>query len=305
MIKTPTTFVIGAGGSCAYGIPAAEEIYRRAKAVNVESDIYQFLLTCSFGTRELDSFLRDLRRTPIRSLDSFLEKRQKEPDKMRAGRAFLALLVGLALGHQKHDPKDEWLGEIIHHMHRGAATFDEFIEGNNVRFVTFNFDTLIEDRISTDVAQLFDGVDDESLRNRIPVVHVHGTLPAIPANALKTPDGDGYPRHWGEWLPTAAAQINVVHDAIDDATLSAAAAAVRRAEVLCFLGFAYETVNLARLGLPAAFENGFSPHLFGSAYGLTRGQQASAAGRMKREITLGSEEQKSLAALLQFHVFRD
>jgi hypothetical protein len=41
VIKTPTTFVIGAVASCAYGLPAADEIYRRAKAVNVEPDTIQ------------------------------------------------------------------------------------------------------------------------------------------------------------------------------------------------------------------------------------------------------------------------
>src|SRR6267142_5076629 len=221
MIKTPTTFVIGAGASCSYGLPAAEGLHKAALRLEPESVLYQLLLTCAFSVEQLNGFLVDLRRNPTESIDSFLEKRQDRPDTMKVGRAVMAGLMGQVIAEirpRQPQREEDWLGYVIDRMHRGAATLRDFLNGNDhVRFVTFNFDSIIEDRIGADLQSLYGGLTDPQLASALQVlevIHVHGRLPRVPDVPLKYDSVYGPPMQWREWLPAAASQINVVLDTI-------------------------------------------------------------------------------------------
>ncbi len=47
MIRTRTTFVIGAGASCPYGLPVAGQLHANAAKLNPHSDVYQLILQSS------------------------------------------------------------------------------------------------------------------------------------------------------------------------------------------------------------------------------------------------------------------
>ena len=68
-------------------------------------------------------------------------------------------------------------------------------------------------------------------------------------------DGFGDSSEWIDWLLSALSAIRVVLDQIEHDTLLAAQRAVRRSEILCFLGFACASENLTgttldRVGFP-------------------------------------------------------
>ena len=145
MITTPTTFVIGAGAGCPYGLPASDGLHRAARELASNDDLYQMLLAITeIGAVDLNSVLEDLRTHPAGSIDAFLESRQSSDVTMRIGRHLIALLMASAIKNvgdvTKHSGDHDWLGYIIDRMRRGAPTSRDFANGNSgVRFVTFNF----------------------------------------------------------------------------------------------------------------------------------------------------------------------
>lgn len=67
MISRPTTFVIGAGGSCPYGLPTGAELLKQAKALKTETDVSQLILQSSIAPMELIEFISDIQDFPLSS----------------------------------------------------------------------------------------------------------------------------------------------------------------------------------------------------------------------------------------------
>jgi hypothetical protein len=81
---------------------------------------------------------------------------------------------------------------------------------------------------------------------------------------------------------------------------------VTSAKILCFLGFAYDRDNLSRLNLPTdLYSESGRLGIFGSAYGLSPGEQAWVSGGLGNQIQLGRTDQDCLDVPREFHIFRD
>ena len=321
MITTPTTFVIGAGASKDYGLPTSVELRNEAHGLNPHYAVYQLVLEAMLCTPEqLNNILDDLRRQGTSSIDAFLFARQDDAITMKVGRALIALLLANhfhkvsspdALGAQAPD----WLGYLIDRMHSGASNCEAFGEGNaEVRFVTFNFDSIVEDRLEKALRNLYRGAAEARLQAAVKVVqsqiiHVHGQLAPPPRSPLRL-DGFGDSNEWIDWLLSALSEIRVVLDQIEHDTLLAAQRAVRRSEILCFLGFAYASENLTRLDLPNAIARGLDDetifrHIFGTAFGMRQGEAAWVTDRLTNRAVLGGESESCFDFLRNHHIFRN
>ena len=196
---------------------------------------------------------------------------------------------------QGYDENRDWLRYVIEEMRAGTRKYQDFLDGNSsVKFITFNFDSVIERRLKASVATLFEEVGqdeaDEVLR-MIPVRHVHGTLPAI--EKLKP-----------AWIEEAANSIEVTLARISESRLEKVREIIATSKILCFLGFAYYPDNLLRLfpKLPTALNQQYA---YGSAFGLLAGEQERVRTRFSSRIELGSEADECRHILRKFHVFRD
>jgi hypothetical protein len=317
MIRTPTTFVVGAGAGVGYGLPTSRDLVQRARKLKPGNDKYQLLMTAGITPGELNDFLADLRQHPARSIDAFLESRQHHQERMKVGRALLAVMMAESvIGARKdaHKPEDDWLGYVIEQMSGGAPTCLDFASLNKeVRFVTFNFDTVIEERLERDMRAIYRDSDARQLGTAIDsfkVVHVHGALPEIPTApmAIDPMHARADAQNWQKWINEASSCIHVVLDEIDKDLLKDANQSLLRASVICFLGFAYARENLERLDMrsvltPKAERS--EPVVFGSAYGLEDGERQTVRGRLLDKITLGGKDQNSLAVLRGLYIFRD
>ena len=195
----------------------------------------------------------------------------------------------------KTPTRDDWLAAVIEEMWMGAPTFSDFLQ-NHVRFVTFNFDAVIEEKINRAVRAIYRSaeVQQAQLEDKFRVIHVHGKLPPIEGVSV-------------EWMDPAASAINVVHDAnVNADEVAAALNAIRWANVICFLGFGYHKSNLQRLRLPdlLAGREG-TVHVFGSAKDLTQGEMERVQRRLNRQIMLGDSTHGCRDFLAAFDVFRD
>src|SRR5207249_863986 len=143
------------------------------------------------------------------------------------------------------------------HMSRGTARAADFANtAQNVNFITFNFDSVIEERSAQLLKGIYNG-DDGLLPAvaAIRVTHVHGHLPPPPKEPIRLtkrsagPDTEAINPKWVEWTKNSAAQVRVVLDDIDDALLGRVHQIVNQSRIICFLGFSYDKGNIAKLGL--------------------------------------------------------
>lgn len=312
MIGTPTTLVVGAGASKPYGLPVGTELFDRAKSLKPASDLYQLLRELHPEPERLDRFLADLRAHPAHSIDAFLETRQTEADVMSVGRSVLAGLMGVALQKKPTQPANaDWMGYLIGRMAEGAPTWKSFMAGNaSVRFVTFNFDTLVEQKILDDLGRRyrhqFGAVEAKETLEKIRVVHVHGRLPEwFPSGPIVSGPFNYLGSQWLSWMKEATQVINVTLDSIDETTLAVCRESVRNAAVLCFLGFSYHPDNLSKLGVPSALKKDTYQTVFGSAFGLSEGERARVRARLEVDAQLGDHNDDCLGVLRRFDILRD
>ena len=313
MITTPTTFVVGAGASKDYGLPTSVELREEAHGLKPGDTAYKLILAAGLCTPEqLNAILDDLRNQGTSSIDEFLFARQDDPLTMEVGRALIALLLGSrfsvvrSIDALRGSPQD-WLGYIIDKMQSGAKDCDAFVEGNaEVRFVTFNFDSIIEDRLEKTIRNLYRDAAEPRLQTAVialhnQIIHVHGRLPHPRLSKFETDF------QWVDWLQSARSEIRVVMDQIAPEILAAALQAVRRSDVLCFLGFAYARDNLEKLDLPKARDHGIGGkpvvrHIFGTAFGMRPGETAPVKNMLL--AVLGGEKEHCIDFLRNHHIFR-
>jgi hypothetical protein len=317
MVRTPTTFVVGAGASKPFHLPLGSDLLTRSKRLEASSYEYQLVLwQTRIEAKRFNEVLADLSKYPGPSIDDYLEKRRHSEDTQRIGRALIAAFMGVSIRgtraaeNSKPEPKQDWIKYIVRQMVDGASTFDQFVTGNAVRFVTFNFDSIIEERLHQLVSTTYDvGYDAQRLREAVPVIHVHGRLPPPPLGPPSTSIGD-VNNEWVTWLGPAAESIKVTADEIEASALSEARAAVESAEVLCFLGFSYHLTNLERLNIPGLRRDKVSRVVFGSAFGLPAGERLRVIDRLMPAAggsvpQLGGPTDTCVDVLEAFHVFRD
>jgi hypothetical protein len=327
MITKPVTFIVGAGASAPYGLPLGSTLYDLACDLP-GSDLWQLLRVAgeSRPTSEcitmdnLQEFLAELREAPVQSIDAFLEKQQHRPKTVEIGRWFIAALMGreIATHYRKAKPDEDWLAEVAEHLLSGCSCPAQFVERTHLAFVTFNFDSVIENYLSDVIKRGFIGHPDAEIaeaQNVIKVIHVHGKLPANPQwpesnNCLSSRNSE-----WLDWMRKAPAQINIIHDSsVDEAVLAEARRALTSADIICFVGLHYHEQNLKRLDVEQCVKQPTRPlhgspsastrrPLFGSAYRLTPSRR-NWVGEQLEGIRLGNDDWSCRRVLQNLYILR-
>lgn len=264
MITRSTTFVIGAGASKCCGLPLGWDMVDDARRMGKSGSGVRLLLNAladsGYGSKDdLIAFIKTINFYTGPSIDDLLEH---QPAFRNLGRLVIAALMAQAvLGKPfrmiPENRSDDWLGFVIERMLRGSGSDLSLLAsaGHRVAFVTFNFDTIIEDRLVYTVMTTY-GVTEERAKEvlaSVEVVHVHGALPPRPEF---TPD----------WVRRASEQIRIVHDDLNNDTTRRARELIARADTVCFLGFSYQRQNMNTLNLPNVVKK--DAQVFGSAYDL-------------------------------------
>jgi hypothetical protein len=318
VITKRTTFVVGAGASAPYGLPTANKLGQEAKSMNVEHDVYQLLLeVLAYSGRgdhidALAAFMKDFREHPGASIDAFLHHRRHQPETMLLGKALLAALLGRQISSlRKKVDYSDWIEHLLDFMSQDAPHAADFAAGcANVRFLTFNFDTVIEDAAARIIPKIYRG--DSGIQEAVKAVkvtHIHGVLPPLPREhlsnrrAANSYRGNGINGEWIKWTSAASQQIQIVLEEIDAELLDSVESAVAKSEILCFLGFSYDRANLVKLGIPRRLNND-SQTKFGSAFGLSDAKREEVTERFDSFIKLGAENWGCVDLLNRIHILR-
>jgi len=249
MLSKPTVFVLGAGASMPYHFPSGE---------GLEREIINSLADCNagewgrelremFNTTVLCTFQEKLRYARAGSVDAFLEH---NADFLEVGKACIArALIPREKDHALFEGKTDSWYDCLWQRLRGGSVAD--LQRQNVTFVTFNYDRSLEHYLHRVITNLY-GVDEPTARTvmaTMPIIHVHGCLGALVAEGDDDSSGRQYsPALTVDAIRRAMSGIRIVHEEAEgDPVFQQAREALCRAEVVCFMGFGFNSTNVDRL----------------------------------------------------------
>ncbi len=253
MIKDSTVFLVGAGGSAPYLFPSGQKLLHEARMYS-PSQIHEETGKRHSLTQAIE-FRETMRAAQSDSIDSVLEYR---PDLNEIGRSWIASLILRAEFNSRnfYPAEDDWIGYLFRQI--DAGSFQDFCD-RPVCFITYNYDRLIEQRITAGLLSKFKPTPEQIARywTDRPVIHLHGAVGAflkgapdyVPFGAAEW-EGADWVEHIPRYLEKAANSIKVVHQAASDSEqYSAARMTFKEAANAFFMGFSFGRVNVDRLEL--------------------------------------------------------
>ena len=262
MIRKKTVLVVGAGGSCSYDFPSGAGLLWDARSTSVQT--LREITRNYYPDRIVGEFLAALTECESDSLDNLLEFRA---DADHIARLYMASRILRAEDNARRAFKDQsdWLGYLFQKMDARWPERTDFGQ-NAVTFVTYNYDRLIEHRISQGLRARYRHTDSQVEENieqfwvNHPVLHLHGSTgefgrKIIPYGA-RTSDRENIEDAIANVIERASNGIQVVHQVDGNSTaFQAARKALSEAERVVFLGFSFGETNVDRLDLSAIAAN--------------------------------------------------
>jgi hypothetical protein len=300
MLSKPTTFVIGAGASCEFGLPDGPALITKiAASLDIQWDrrerhfskgdaqIAETFRHASAGTadgwHEACWRIRDGLPGLADSIDSYLDNHRDDVDMQRVGRAAIVKRIleaekasKLAIDRRRSPAPpldcthvaDTWIGALFRTLQRRCDRSGVSSFFNNCHMIVFNYDRCIEQYFEHAISQHYH-IAHEHARAIVAaasIVHVYGTVGALPGYSV---DGD-------ECVPFGSTEVNLIEvsqrirtytENTSDKTIAEAIGRfMHDCEVLVFLGFAFHPQNLDMLQIPARRHN---PVIIGTAYNVS------------------------------------
>jgi len=286
VITTPTVLVLGAGASYPYGFPTAKELKNRICEAFSNPDTAASRLLGEASGYSPDGFFRfkeAFLKSGQPSIDAFLEWC---PDFLGIGKLAIAYcLIPFEDESKLFNPPLRGGGDWYEYLSvKLNASFEDF--GNNkLAIITFNYDRSLEHYLHTSLQNLHgrNRNDCSATLAKIPIIHVYGQLGrSAYSDSGAFPYG---PRPFGEYADAslAAAGITLLHEEASD--LNEAHKLLTAAERICFLGFSYNALNLARLQLKG--DTIVQRQVFGTALNFERGEFGQTELRLSQTLLCG------------------
>ena len=275
MIKNNVVLVLGAGASQPYGFQSGLGLKREAQGIVVHND-REFQASFFPGvldTDEFNEFAGELKRSPIGSIDAFLEARR---DFVDIGKHVIAYLMikrenpNMFVDDKSND-SENWYRYLFNLMTKeGLGGFKD----NNLRVVTFNYDRSFEYFFVNGLMSTY-GLSFKYAQEQlghIPIFHVHGQLGKL-AEVSQSADSRIYdtltnPKH----VQTAAEGIRIIYELEGEGGdwkgYEQAWGALMQARTIIFLGFGYDSTNISRV-LRGDHPNTESGRIFGTTFRFT------------------------------------
>jgi hypothetical protein len=282
MIKEPTVFILGAGASCPYGLPLANEL-RRQISFEFASHYGRLL-----ESREKESWKREEMSQRVqeftnaffqssdRSIDVWLVK---NPSFMGIGKQGIVSMIlnGEHKGgfrEKAPHPDQDWYSYLWQRMTDDFVCPEDYnkFSQNEVDFITFNYDRSLDQFLFESLTNAFYDASHstsakeimEQLTKRKPI-HVYGQLAPLDWQGLpslpygKDPDS--------VWTGKFTSNLKVIYEAQDTAEVQEAHKLIEKAKRIFFLGFGYAKENLDVLRVPELLRD--EHEIYGTALGFT------------------------------------
>jgi len=254
-MRKKVTLILGAGSSYPYGFPTGNEL--REKIILLESRLDQFEYLANRNKHEIRAFLKRFKDSEMNTIDAFLARNK---DLSALGK----IAIGLVLCESEistYVPKEEdhWYKFLFNKIYP-KDDFRNF-DPNWLNIVTFNYDRSFEYFFIKSFTNTF-GVSDKvayEFFQKININHVYGKI-----NSRKFSYGDmkvgsrtamdDTDDCYRDWFFDAVGGIKVIDDVRDELEhIQSIRETVATSEIICFMGFGFDDVNLGRLITPGAF----------------------------------------------------
>jgi hypothetical protein len=256
MLKHKTVFVLGAGASIPYGFPSGAEMLREAKQLSCE-DIRARTNNALHPDQE--GVLREaLVDTQEESLDSMLETQLAHIQ--AAGKRLIARRILEAEDGMRAPPTRDWFSYLFSRMTegitgQGAGGLQDFLNRNNITFVTYNYDRLVEHKLMAGLRAKYGATQNHWPEVLGRIIHLHGSVGDISPSSLRYVPWSADFRNKksldfnvGAVLTWSEQSIKVVHEPKPDAQeFQRARGVLGQAERVFFLGFGFGRTNVDRL----------------------------------------------------------
>ncbi|MCH7859628.1 MAG: hypothetical protein IID14_08025 [Candidatus Marinimicrobia bacterium] len=286
MITEPTLFILGAGASAPYGFPTAEGL-RNQILTRPEHD----LLGVAAGLDKFvdenvtSNFIETFQRADS-YIDHFISRSKRKQFK-RLGKISIALKI-LAAEEKHRDSRDtnydgDWVRYLYHeHMVKGFTTSElPPVSENKIKFITFNYDRLLEYYLYIVSVFGFDSSHYTELiaeLEKIGIIHVYGSLGPLAwqgRNRGSAPPYDlkstlyGYRRAPVDYQYMAN-NIEVMHESRDnqEEMKEKIQRMIDWASRIFFLGFSYDPENMKNIGFPYTDHDVPVAKIYGTTKGL-------------------------------------
>jgi hypothetical protein len=272
-----TTFLLGAGASCDYGMPLGSklksdilELWREGTNPHVGvADKGKMHLLFLSEHPQFAEFGRRFQESGLASIDKFLSMNSEftEIGKLAIATVLLEAEKGCSIAPNVVIPSF-WIDILWDKLTDEIGSFQEF-SFSNIAFVTFNYDRLLEVYLLRRMKGAF-GISDEQAYEKLQslsLVHVYGQLGSLKEGDRHfIPFGHG-PRR--DFCLTASECLQVIPEHRDESeSIDAARAYLNRADTICILGFGFDALNMKRLDAKVTLTD-FATDLNGHRRGRT------------------------------------
>ena len=262
MILRKTVLVLGAGASTSYGYPFGEKLKEEILGKIKNKDMRDALMQVhGFSEFTLDNFFTAFHLSSTKYIEDFLAERKEFED---VGKLVIAQVIKEYQNIEDLLKGYSWYSYLFNIMN---DSFDNFGK-NNLSIITFNFDLSLETFLFNALRNSYNKTELEVLNQikLIPIVHFYGHVGKskkvneiiyksdVPRNLSKE-DCD-FIRIFDGKNNVADSNTQKVKTLLDDA------------EVIVFLGFGYDAINMQKLDINK-LEN---KKIVGSSFGIKPGE---------------------------------
>jgi|SRR6266478_7509341 len=302
MLTKRICLVLGAGASLPYGFPTGGELLDYIKGQQPDEwwPLARELFSSERVQDDHERLVSTARRLGSESIDHLVGKQTRF-------REYAKALVAYRISQGETPPRVLQAGRDWHNFLIRHATDEKPLnEVTPISVVTFNFDRSFEEATLGRLAAAYELVDDTEAEARArvakvlrtwPIVHVHGSLGALPELASNEAVVRPYRqiKEPGD-LALGSQGVTLLDDAVEDSPdFTRARELICAAEVVLFLGFAFHRLNCKRV-IPRAWgaDNNI---LYATSKGMSVGAVNKAKERFYPSRSLQTFDEDSLKML--------
>lgn len=260
-----------------YGMPSGAEL--RSLICNGQADLAGALQEMHhIEAGDTIDFIKNFSRSNVASIDAFLSRHERF---FEIGKLCIAAILCAKEDPAKvmnNDAEDHWYQHMWQILIDGADTHND-LRRNKISFVTFNYDRSLEYFLHQSTKHTFGVSDQEAFTvvKNLKILHVYGLLGEFsysPSQGARQYIND----NTAAQTTIAAQGIKIIPEArANDVTFQTVRNWFGESEVIGFLGFGFDKLNIKRLGLSDvldwnANEGKPNPIVIASTYGKRRAE---------------------------------
>jgi|LSQX01.1.fsa_nt_gb hypothetical protein len=270
MITKKILFITGAGASYDFGFPTGQGLINQI--INEKwISIGEAKLGIDLLEKDFDDFKNKLRWSNTPSIDIFIAN---NPEYADFSKSLIAKIIGEREQKAMEKLFDEsWLKYIWFKMIEGCLNIEDFLNNNNAKFLTFNYDRMLEFFFSMSTMNFFNketsGMNSVKIFETIPIVHVFGKVGNLPwEDSVKYRLYKDTPGEYLTWEEVGK-ELRTIYETKENERHEEIIEMINDSDEIYFLGFGYNTFNLELLDIDNWADK---KYISGSRYEISRSE---------------------------------